>query len=110
MAASSAVTERTGSAEPATAAAVTGSPPKAPNSTFANERFIAFDINTARRKPDAPSSAPQMMRMLLPRAKPVADAASPQYEFNSATTTGMSAPPMGITINTPSSAAMAIMP
>ena len=85
------------------------SPPNAPNSTLANERFIAFDIRIDNRNPDAPSSAPQMMRMLLPIAKPVAAAASPQYELSSATTTGMSAPPIGITISTPSTAASAII-
>ena len=52
--------------------------PNAPNSTLANERFIAFDMRIDSRKPDAPSSAPQMMRMLLPSAKPVAAAARPQ--------------------------------
>src|SRR4030081_1341719 len=109
MAASSADTERTGSVEPAIAPADDASPPNAPNSTLANERFIALDISTDSRNPDAPSSAPQMIRMLLPNAKPVAEAASPQYELSNATTTGMSAPPIGSTISTPSSAAMPII-
>src|SRR3989475_12279198 len=36
-------------------------PPNAPNSTFANERFIALLMRTECRNPDAPSSAPAMM-------------------------------------------------
>ena len=38
----------------------------------------------------------------MPNTKPVAAAASPEYAFSSATTTGMSAPPMGATSSTPS--------
>src|ERR1700712_4258125 len=109
-AASSAEMDRTGSAAPAPTAAPAGAPPpNAPNNTFANERFIALDIAIDSRNPDAPSSEPQMMRMLLPSANPVAAAARPQYEFSSATTTGMSAPPIGMTISTPSIAATAII-
>ena len=75
--------------------------PNAPNSTFVNERFIALLIRIDRMKPDAPSSEPLMMRMTLPIANPVAHDASPEYELSSATTTGMSAPPIGITSMTP---------
>ena len=71
--------------------------PKAPNRTFANDRFMALLIKIERMNPDAPSSAPLMMRMTFPRAKPVAHEASPEYEFSNATTTGMSAPPIGKT-------------
>src|SRR3979411_1117521 len=109
MAASSADTERTESADPPIAAAADASLPTAPNSTLANDLFIALDMRIASRNPEAPSSAPQMIRMLFPSAKPVADAASPQYELSNATTTGMSAPPIGSTISTPSSAAMPII-
>src|SRR5678815_4685710 len=87
IAASSAEMARTGSAPPAPTAAAGAPPPNAPNSTFENERFIAFDMRTDSRKPEAPSSEPQMMRMLLPSANPVAAAARPQYELRSATTT-----------------------
>ena len=59
-------------ADPAAAAL-----PKAPKSTFPKDRLIALLIRTERRKPEAPSSAPQMMSTLLPIAKPIADAASP---------------------------------
>jgi len=51
--------------------------------------------------PPAPSSAPAMMRTLLPIAKPVALAARPAYELRSETTTGISPPPIGSTIVTP---------
>src|SRR5689334_10533202 len=76
--------------------------PNAPNRTLANERFIAFDIMTDNRKPLDPSSEPAMMRMLFLSAKPVAHAARPAYELRSEMTTGMSAPPMGMTSSTPS--------
>ena len=36
--------------------------------------------------PDAPSSAPLMMRMTLPIAKPIAHEARPEYELSSVTT------------------------
>jgi hypothetical protein len=74
-----------------------------------NERFIALLISTDRMNPEAPSSAPQMMRMLLLSANPVAAAASPAYELSSATTTGMSAPPIGSTSIAPIRAASPIM-
>ena len=89
--------------------ATEGALPKPPNSTFVNARFIAFDMRIERMKPAAPSSAPQMMRTLLPIAKPVALAASPAYEFKSEMMTGMSAPPIGITIDTPMARASAII-
>src|ERR1041385_5007896 len=75
--------------------------PKAPKSTFENERFIALLIRIERMKPDAPSSDPEMMRMTLPSAKPVAHDARPEYELSNATTTGMSAPPIGMTSRMP---------
>src|SRR5881394_2688566 len=63
-AASSAVALRTGLASvvPATAAC---SCPNAPNRTFENERFIAFDMFMERMNPDAPSSAPATISNLL---------------------------------------------
>ncbi len=54
-----------------------GAAPNAPKSTFANDRFIARLMMMDRMKPDAPSSAPAMMRTLLPIAKPVAAEARP---------------------------------
>ena len=53
--------------------------------------------------PEAPTSEPATMRILLLMAKPAAQAARPEYEFSRDITTGMSAPPMGITAITPKS-------
>ena len=55
--------------------------------------------------PDAPTSEPEMIKALFCSTKPVAHAASPEYEFNSEMTTGISAPPIGKTLVMPSSAA-----
>ena len=52
-------------------------PPNAPNSTLANERFMALLIRIESKKPAAPSSAPAMISTLLPQGKPVADDARP---------------------------------
>src|ERR1700712_5401005 len=84
-------------------AEVVGAAPNAPKMTFWNERFIALLITIESMNPDAPSSAPAMMRTLLPIANPVAADASPAYELSSEMTTGMSAPPIGSTMNTPMS-------
>src|SRR5690242_11944446 len=73
--------------------------PNAPKRMFENERFIAFDITIDRMNPDAPSRAPAMMSTSLPMANPVALEARPAYELSSEMTTGMSAPPMGSTID-----------
>src|SRR5512141_1014612 len=75
--------------------------PKAPKRMLEKDRFIAFDMTIERMKPEAPSSAPAMMSTSLPMANPVAEEASPAYELRSEITTGMSAPPMGSTIETP---------
>src|ERR1700731_1482217 len=70
-AASSGVALRTGrvSCLPATAVC---SWPKAPKSTFENDRFIAFDMFTERIKPEAPSNAPAMINSLLSSTNPIA--------------------------------------
>ena len=52
--------------QPAAAAAL---PPNAPNSTLANERFMALLIRIDSRKPLAPSSAPAMISTLLLQRK-----------------------------------------
>ena len=62
-----------------------------------------------RMSPEAPTSDPAMMRMLLPRTKPVAAAANPEAELRMAMMTGMSAPPTGTTMRMPSSEAAPIM-
>jgi hypothetical protein len=54
-----------------------GGDPNAPNSTFPKDRFIARLMMMERMNPEAPSSAPAMMRTLLPMANPVADEARP---------------------------------
>ena len=101
IAASSGVTLRVVKPSALLCDAAAFSPPNAPKSTLANERFIAFDMRIERMKPLAPSSAPATIRMLLPIANPVALAARPAYELRSETTTGMSAPPIGKTSVTP---------
>src|SRR5512144_1702334 len=73
--------------------------PKAPKRMLENDRFIAFDMTMERMNPEAPSSAPAMMSTSFPMANPVADEASPAYELRSEITTGMSAPPMGRTMD-----------
>ena len=55
-----------------------------------------------RIKPEAPTNEPLTTSVLLSSTKPVAQAASPEYELSSEITTGMSAPPIGITSSTPS--------
>src|ERR1700730_7193991 len=104
MAASSAVPLRTGrSSISATAPAWTC--PKAPNMMLRKFRFIALDMMSYSRKPDAPSRAPAMMRTLLFRTNPMAAPLNPAYEFNREMTVGMSAPPMGMITKTPKTSA-----
>src|SRR4030065_569457 len=67
----------------------------------AGDRFIALHMIDGRIRPDAPTSEPAMINTLLPSANPAAAPASPEYEFISATTTGMSAPPIGVTVVMP---------
>ena len=55
--------------------------------------------------PDAPTSAPEIIKTLLPSAKPVNAAAKPVNELRSEMMTGMSAPPIGNTKSTPRMAA-----
>src|SRR3954453_12403356 len=109
MAASSTPIERTDTPPAVLPATTAVSLPNAPNSTLVNERFIALLIRIDRMKPEAPSSDPLMIRMTLPIAKPVAQDASPEYELSSATTTGMSAPPIGSTSVTPNTNDAAII-
>ena len=66
-----------------------------------SERFIALHMIWLRMMPDDPTSAPAMISTLLWITNPVMAAAMPEYEFSSEMTTGMSAPPMGITSSTP---------
>ena len=52
--------------------------------------------------PEEPTSAPVMISAVLPRVKPMPAAAHPDYELSMEMTTGMSAPPIGTMISTPS--------
>ena len=76
--------------------------PKAPNSTLVSDRFIALHMIWLRMMPDDPTSAPAMISTSLLITKPVMPAAMPEYELSSEITTGMSAPPIGMTSSTPS--------
>src|SRR5512146_3028564 len=102
MAASSAEMDFTASPAALFALFSTGFP-KAPKRMLEKDRFMAFDMTMERMKPEAPSRAPAMMSTSFPMAKPVADEASPAYELRSDITTGMSAPPIGRTMETPMS-------
>ena len=83
--------------------------PTDPKIILAIERFIALHIIRVSINPDAPTNAPQIMSMLLDRTKPVAAAARPEQEFSVEITTGISAPPIGMTNKIPSSRAIARM-
>ena len=79
-----------------------GPPPTPANSTLVIGRFIALHISMVSSVPEAPTSVPLMMSALLLSTNPVAATARPVNELSSEITTGMSAPPIGITIITPS--------
>src|ERR1700754_3459284 len=90
-------------------AAALASPPKPPSSTLKNERFIAWHMMYDRIAPDEPTSEPAMISIALFSEKPMPAAAQPEYEFSIDTTTGMSAPPIGMMISTPSTNAISVM-
>ena len=58
--------------------------------------------------PEAPTREPATISTLLFKIKPVAQAAIPEYELSKEITTGISAPPIGITVITPSNKEMTI--
>ena len=62
---------------------------------------MALHMMLVRIKPDAPTSKPVTIRIVFATARPAAQAATPEYEFSSAITTGMSAPPIEIVAHTP---------
>ena len=70
-----------------------------------SERFIASAISLVRMPPAAPTSAPAMISGVLPSTKPAIATAVPVKAFSSEMTTGMSAPPIGSVISTPSASA-----
>ena len=49
-----------------------------------------------------------MISAELPSVKPMPAAAQPEYEFSIEITTGMSAPPIGMMMRTPSTSAMIV--
>src|ERR1700724_2484924 len=100
-AASSALPVLTGFFSPPAAASLV-SLPKPPRITLKNERFIARHMMYDRIAPDEPTSEPAMISIGLFSEKPIPAAAQPEYEFSIDTTTGISAPPIGMMISTPS--------
>src|SRR3984885_1701245 len=101
MAASSAAIERTSPPGPATAAGAVSPGPNPPIMMLLSDRFMASAMSLVRMLPDAPTSAPAMISAQLPMTKPAIATAVPVNAFSSEITTGMSAPPMGITMSTP---------
>src|SRR5579864_6249911 len=108
--ASSAEPDFTGrcSADPP-AAAAPASLPKPPRITLKNERFIARHMMYDRIAPDEPTSEPAMISIGLFSEKPIPAAAQPEYELSIETTTGMSAPPIGMMIRMPSASATMVI-
>ena len=74
---------------------------------FRIERFMASAMSLVRIAPDAPTSAPATMRTVLSTTKPAIATAVPVKALSSEMTTGMSAPPIGRTIVTPTTSAAA---
>src|ERR1700709_17899 len=90
-------------------AAAPPSLPNPPSSTLKNERFIARHMMYDRIAPDEPTSEPAIISIGLFNEKPIPAAAQPEYELSMETTTGMSAPPIGMLISSPSANAMAVI-
>jgi len=86
---------------PAAVAVVAPPPPNTPMMTFSSDRFIALHISTVRMVPADPTSIPPVsIAWLLYRNPPMA-AATPVKLLRSEMTTGISAPPIGMTNSTP---------
>src|ERR1700709_1820978 len=90
-------------------AAAPPSLPKPPRSTLKNERFIARHMMYDRIAPDEPTSEPAIISIGLFNEKPIPAAAQPEYEFSMDTTTGISAPPIGMMISTPTPKAISVL-
>src|SRR6202034_4183034 len=99
--ASSAVIALTSAPAPATTAAAVSPVPNPPTMMLPIERFMASAMSLVRIPPDAPTRAPAIISAQLPITKPAIATALPVNAFRSEITTGMSAPPMGITMSTP---------
>src|SRR3954470_23582263 len=72
-------------------------------------RFIPLHMMEDRIAPDDPTSAPVMISAVLPSVKPMPAAAQPEYELSIETTTGMSAPPIGMIMKPPSASATSVI-
>jgi hypothetical protein len=75
-----------------------------------SERFIAFAINCVSSVPAEPTTVPAMIIAALFSTKPSKATASPVNALYKDMTTGMSAPPMGSVMLTPSTSASTKMP
>ena len=69
--------------------------------TEKKDRFIATHIMYESMAPEDPTNAPVITRAKLLSVKPIIAAANPEYEFKTAITTGISAPPIGIIKRSP---------
>src|SRR5882724_11364849 len=72
-------------------------------------RFMPLHMMYERIAPEEPTSAPVMISAELPSVKPMPAAAQPEYELSIEITTGMSAPPIGMIMSTPSVSAMIVI-
>jgi len=70
-------------------------------------RFIALAMSWVSSMPEAPTTMPATISAGLPITKPLKPTARPVKALSSEITTGMSAPPIGITSTTPSASARA---
>ena len=100
-AASSALPCFTGRVSLPAATAAPSPVPKPPRITEMKLRFMPLHMMYERIAPEEPTSAPVMISATFSSVKPSAAAAQPEYELSIETTTGMSAPPMGMINNTP---------
>src|SRR4029078_1327154 len=82
---------------------------KTPAITLMKLRFIARHMMYERIAPLEPTSAPVTISRSLDSMKPGAAAAEPEWLFGSDPTTGMSAPPIAITMWMPKSSAIAVI-
>ena len=76
-------------------------PPNEPINTFFKDRFIALHIKIVSNVPAAPTKIPPVSITLLSYKNPPQAAATPVKELSKEITTGISAPPIGKTNNTP---------
>ena len=84
--------------------------PNPPATMLRIDRFIASAINFVRMLPEAPTSAPAMMSPTLLMTNPAIATAVPVKALRSEITTGMSAPPIGMTMITPMTSEASAIP